>query len=353
MVVSHEVIIATSEAETQGLSYRWLTASKFASETAHAVGAFVSIRPGRGAPTDHELMTASLYADMVANTLEVQQASVDLQAATEDRLFLKRSLIAAETRLAALADNVPGAIFEYVRDPDERERVRFMSAGCTEIWGYRQEEIESDPSPFWATILPEDLEAVKASIQLSQDLLTPWQHRWRIKNKSGYLRWLQSYGTPHRTDEGGVLWITLILDVTVEQEAQISLAENTRLLHEAQKLESIGRLAGGLAHDFNNLLAVIVGNAEAINRTRLATDEQEAVDEIIEASQRGAHLVKQLLSFARQSDLRAVVVDVERVLADVDKLLRRVLPANISLEVSQRAGLWSVRLDKSMFCLIS
>ena len=92
-----------------------------------------------------------------------------------------------------------------------------------------------------------------------------------------------------------------------------------------------------------------MGNAEAIALDDLSADGTEAVEEIIEASRRGASLVKQLLSFARKSDLRVSLADVHEVLSDVDKLLRRVLPANISLEISQRAGLWRVQLDRGVF----
>jgi signal transduction histidine kinase len=94
---------------------------------------------------------------------------------------------------------------------------------------------------------------------------------------------------------------------------------------------------------------VIVGNAEAISKTDLPAENEEALREIMEASYRGAVLVKQLLSFARKSDLRATATDVREVLGSIDSLMRRVLPANISLEVVNRAGMWPVKIDREMF----
>lgn len=314
-----------------------------------AVGSFLIFKKGRYRLTEQSKDAINFFSGTVSYFLQLKQNVFELEIADEARMLSERKLFETERAFAALARNVPGAIFRYIREPSIRDEIAFMSPGCETIWGYPSEELEGDPHLLWNSVLPEDSEAVRASIQQSQDELTPWQHRWRIRSKFGCLKWLQSYGTPHRTEKGGVAWNALILDVTVEQDAQIALAYNIRLLHEAQKLESIGRLAGGVAHDFNNLLSVIMGNAEAITQISSPTAQEEAVAEIIESSQRGAVLVKQLLSFARRSDLRTGVADVEQVLKLVDKLLRRVLPANISLEVSERAGLWPVQIDKNMF----
>lgn len=285
----------------------------------------------------------------VAELLKLRKAIFEIRTAKEEELAAIQNLRETEEKFSALAINVPGAIYRYIRELSGEEAIECMSPGCTELWGYTAEEIERNPSLLWNAVLQDDFEGMRASVQQSQDKLAPWQHRLRIRTKQGFLKWIQGYGTPYRTESGGVAWNSLMLDVTVEQDAQIALAENIRLLHEAQKLESIGRLAGGVAHDFNNLLAVILGNVEAMNRAQLQPEEQECLSEIIEASQRGAVLVKQLLSFARRSDLRAATSDIQQVLIATDRLLRRVLPANISLEIVQRAGLWPVGLDKNMF----
>lgn len=311
------------------------------------LGAIVVTSHGEWESADSKVLR--LIAKAAATVIASCQFEHDLGACLDRQEDSQQSAKDTEEKFSALAGHVPGAIFRLVRSASGQEQIVHMSPGCAGIWGYTSTEMESQPSRWWDSVLPEDIEAMRASLQRSQDNLGAWQHRWRVRHQMGFLRWLQAYGTPSAKDDGGVAWDILVLDVTVEQEAQLALAENTRLLHEAQKLESIGRLAGGIAHDFNNLLAVIIGNAEVIGAHGLGAFQEDSLREIVEASQRGATLVKQLLSFARKSDLRATVADVREVLVSVDSMLRRVLPANISLEVVNRAGLWPVQIDRSMF----
>lgn len=315
----------------------------------NAVGVILTAKQKLDSWTEYDRNGLAFLSDSASVFLQLRETIFQLRAAEAARRTTEDSLSESEEKFSALAKNVPGAIFRYIRNRDGQDEVEFMSPGCVDIWGYTAEELEADPTLLWAAIVPEDSEALQASLQQSLNNLSQWQHRWRIKTKDGFLKWLQSYGTPYRMADGEVAWNTLILDVTVEQEAQIALAENARNLHEAQKLDIIGRVAGGVAHDFNNLLSVIVGNAEAINAANLRPDDSEAVNEIIEAAQRGALLVKHLLSFARKSDLRTTITDINTVLSGVDRILRRVLPANISIEISQRAGLWPVQIDQNMF----
>lgn len=313
-----------------------------------SVGAMIFVHKG-GLPSAPINSALALFSQFGSTIIQHQEQAAALRAAQEREQEYSARLSDAEQKFGALINNVPGAIFRYVRDPLGGEEIEFMSPGCEQIWEYSAAELQGNPGALWAAVLPEDLDAMQSSIRFSQETGSKWQHRWRIRSKSGFLKWLQAYGTPFCTADGKAGWYTLILDVTVEQDAQSALAENIRLLHEAQRMESIGRLSGGVAHDFNNLLAVIVGNAEAIGKTERSADESEALQEILEASHRGAALVKQLLSFARRSDLRTTVSDVREVLGSVDSLLRRVLPANISLEVVQRAGMWPVQIDRDMF----
>lgn len=338
----------TPESPAPNKAFSWLGA-QILDEEGNACGAFVIVKHSSRIWSKRQKTHLAFFADKFSLFLKLNKKALEFKRLHAQQQNLSDYLVKFEKKFTALAENIPGAIFSYTRIADGTDLIEFMSPGCVNIWGYAPEEVEADPNLAWNTVLAEDSEALRASIQQSQYDLTRWQHRWRIRDKSGFLKWLQAYGVPYQTQDGSVTWNTFILDVTVEQDAQIALAENTRLLHEAQRLESIGRLAGGVAHDFNNLLSVIMGNAEAINQAKLAADEGESIDEIIEAAQRGAVLVKHLLSFARKSDLRISVANIQSVLSEVDRLLRRVLPSNISLEIIQRAGLWSVQIDKSMF----
>ncbi|QIQ87804.1 PAS domain-containing hybrid sensor histidine kinase/response regulator [Erythrobacter sp.] len=312
------------------------------------LGVFCVLSSKRQRWSQQRLDELEFFVRACSNCIDLNNIIDKSEKITDDNPDIYRKLIIAERKFNDLARNVPGAIFEYIMRPGVPDRIEFMSPGCFDIWGYTSEEIEFDPTLLWQAVFDEDLPDMQASVQRSAEELTRWQHRWRIRTKSGLIKWLQSYGTPFRLDDGGTCWNTLILDVSVEQNAQLALAENTRLIHEAQKIHSIGRVAGGVAHDFNNILAVISGNAESIDTDKLSREDREAVKEIVLASNRGAELTKQLLGFARRSELKPKALNLSSVISSIGSMLRRVLPANISLETALTAGLWTANIDRGL-----
>jgi signal transduction histidine kinase len=126
------------------------------------------------------------------------------------------------------------------------------------------------------------------------------------------------------------------------------LAQSQAALHQAQKMEAVGQLTGGVAHDFNNVLQVISGNLEVL---RLLTAGNEAVQNRIDAAavgvERGAKLASHLLAFARRQPLQAVVTDVRRLLDGMTGLLRRALGDRIVIETELAADLWHTVVDPS------
>ncbi|MCM3876894.1 MAG: PAS domain S-box protein, partial [Thermoanaerobaculia bacterium] len=116
-------------------------------------------------------------------------------------------------------------------------------------------------------------------------------------------------------------------------------------LRQAQKMEAVGRLAGGVAHDFNNLLTAILGYAELLLDSDPTDDVRSSADEIRKAGERAASLTKQLLAFSRKQVLQPKVLDLNEVLAEVDGILRRVLGEDIALEAERDPHLWRVMAD--------
>jgi ligand-binding sensor domain-containing protein/signal transduction histidine kinase len=119
-------------------------------------------------------------------------------------------------------------------------------------------------------------------------------------------------------------------------------------LTQAQKMESIGRLAGGVAHDFNNMLQAILGNAAiAMMEAPDSPSMREPLEEIQKAARRSADLTRQLLAFARQQTIRPVALDLNETVAGMLKMLQRLVDANIRLTFTPGTDLWTVKIDPS------
>jgi two-component system, cell cycle sensor histidine kinase and response regulator CckA len=136
------------------------------------------------------------------------------------------------------------------------------------------------------------------------------------------------------------------LDVTEQRRVE---AEQRRLedqLRQAQKMEAIGRLAGGVAHDFNNLLAVILNYTEFLKES-LGTGDSNAADlgEISAAAQRGARLVQQLLAFSRKQLLSPETLDLNDVVFEMEQLLRQAVGRDIEIMIAPDHDLWSINAD--------
>jgi signal transduction histidine kinase/CheY-like chemotaxis protein len=113
-----------------------------------------------------------------------------------------------------------------------------------------------------------------------------------------------------------------------------ALERQGEVLRHAQRMESIGRLAGGVAHDFNNLLTVMLANASMLLRGPVTASTRVALDEIRGAAERGANLVRQLLAFSRRQKLAPQVLDLNKLVTDMERLLRRLIGENIELTVT-------------------
>lgn len=169
-----------------------------------------------------------------------------------------------------------------------------------------------------------------------------WWGRFTNRKKDGTLYSEETTIYPVRNASGRtVSYVAAKRDITEQ------LALEAQLL-QAQKMESVGRLAGGVAHDFNNMLQAILGNA-ALALQDLAPDNplRENLLEIQKSAQRSADLTRQLLAFARKQTIAPKVLDLNDVVAGMLKMLRRLIGENIDLAWMPGANLWPVKLDPS------
>ena len=284
-----------------------------------------------------------------------------------ERKLAETAVAQSEANLRALADNLPalcwmanadGGIFWY--------NARWYEyTGTTpadmEGWGWQ--------SVHDAQVLPEVLERWTRSIATG----LPFVMTFPLKGADGVFRPFLTRVVPVRDGGGRVLrWFGTNTDVTDErraaEELELRVAERTReltdalhrleresaerahveeQLRQAQKMEAVGRLTGGVAHDFNNFLTVVTGNLEMIQR-RLADAEprvRRGLDHAMEGAKRAATLTHRLLAFSRQQPLAPETLDANKLVAGMSDLLRRTLGENIAVETVLAGGLWRTIAD--------
>jgi PAS domain S-box-containing protein len=175
---------------------------------------------------------------------------------------------------------------------------------------------------------------------------------WRVR-KDGSRFWASVVINVIRNKRGRVTgFVKITRDVTEHREAQKALARAQEQLAQAQKMEGIGQLTGGVAHDFNNLLTIIIGNLETLQRlirARPTNTETMArsIEHAMRGAQRAAALTQQLLAFSRMQPLDPGPVDVNGLVTAMSELLRRTLGEQITIETALAAGLWPVFVDSN------
>ncbi|MCA9659425.1 MAG: response regulator [Myxococcales bacterium] len=154
--------------------------------------------------------------------------------------------------------------------------------------------------------------------------------------------------SPRRGADGRSLGVTLVVrDVTEKRRAEEVRAQLEAQLHQAQKMEAIGQLTGGVAHDFNNLLTAILCNLEFATTEPISADARMFIEEAMEAANKAATLTHQLLAFSRKKPLQPHIVDPSDLLAGLEALLRRTLGERYELRIVAAPGQWQCEVDGS------
>jgi PAS domain S-box-containing protein len=216
--------------------------------------------------------------------------------------------------------------------------------GSVAITGYTPEELDADPGLWDSLVLSEDRELVEESTGrvLAGVRIAPIEYR--LRRKDGVVRWVRQ--TPVlRFGADGTLtaYDGLIQDITESRTLQNQLLQ-------AQKMEGIGRLAGGVAHDFNNLLTAILGYVEMCRidlPPELPPDHPARLDlqEVAAAGERAASLTRQLLTFASRQIVAPERLDINSLVGDLLKMLQRLLGDDIEIETSLEGDLRTVVAD--------
>ncbi|NOT26774.1 MAG: response regulator [Acidobacteria bacterium] len=221
------------------------------------------------------------------------------------------------------------------------ERILYVSPAVETIWGLSADSFYQDPRVWLGAVHADDRARMQDAWEAwAKDQSRRFEEECRIVRPDGSVRWVLNSGTQIRDEAGAITRLSgLTHDVTERKELEAQF-------HQAQKMESVGRLAGGIAHDFNNLLTVINGISELV-LAQVGKDDQVHADiqEIHRAGERAAVLTRQLLAFSRRQILVPRVMNVNTVVAGMESLLQRLLGADINLVVVSTQGVSNVNAD--------
>ncbi len=252
------------------------------------------------------------------------------------RTSAEEALRASENHYRLLFENNPTPVFVF-----DAEALGFLAANAAAVrhYGYTREDFSS--LTLREIALPEEIPAFLEKISRPLAEVGGNTGIWRHRKKGGKLSEMEITTHPLVFD-GRRAFLSLAIDVTerLSLEAQ---------LRQSQKMESVGQLAGGIAHDFNNLLTVISGHVGLLlAKEKFAPQIADSLKEISEASKRAADLTRQLLMFSRKQIIQLQVVDLNEVVNNVGKMLRRILGEDISLDVDYSPSLPCIKADLGM-----
>jgi PAS domain S-box-containing protein len=251
-----------------------------------------------------------------------------------DRKRAEETLARSELLFRSLIENALDIIAFVTSDG----AVRYVSPSVERLLGYDPTRV-GDLNVF-DLIHPDDLAEAKTKFRRTLETGTRFEQvELRVRRSDGSWRTLSMMGKPSPPETGARGLIINARDVTESR----ALEEQLR---QSQKMEAVGRLAGGIAHDFNNLLTTILGYAElAVGRLKPEDPSRLELSEIDKAAQRAGDLTRQLLAFSRKQVLELRVIDLNQVVSDTEKMLRRLIGEDIDLVVSLKQRLVSVRAD--------
>jgi PAS domain S-box-containing protein len=258
------------------------------------------------------------------NVVELQGEQVALCIGRDVtyRVQAAEALTTAEERYRSLLDRIPDVIWTI----DQRGTLTFITANVEQVLGFRPDEMKADSVDVRLNqIHPEEVAAVEASFKALFKNGTPFDVEYRRLRKDGGWIWVRNRSFA-RYERDGVIYAEGMLS---------DISERRRLeeqLRHSQKMEAIGRLAGGVAHDFNNMLSVLLGYTVMLLEDIPSTHPMhEPLTEMKVAGERSADLTRQLLSFSRQQPQAKQNLNMNETIGGMQKFMRRLIGEDIDL----------------------
>jgi PAS domain S-box-containing protein len=247
---------------------------------------------------------------------------------------VQQAIVESEANFRALAENAAAVIVIY-----DENRFHYLNPAALKILGYAWDEI-SRIGPI-TVVHPDDRRRVMRAMKVADSRSTiATRFEFKVRTKNGAVRILEASGN-RITFKGNPAVVGVAVDITERKQFE-------EQLRQAVKMEAVGRLSGGVAHDFNNLLTVIQLSTQDLKEELAGQERSMGQLELIQdAANRAASLTRQLLAFSRQQLMQSRILNLNTVVTEMEKMLRRVIGEDIDFRTAPAAELGSVRADPS------
>ena len=295
------------------------------------VGVLLIYADERDCFQEEEIRVLSALANDLSFAMETVEREKERQQAIE-------ALRENERMISTLMGNLPGAAYRSLID--EKWTLEFISEGCLELTGYEAEVFAGNGEVFFGDLIhPEDREHVRQTVTEAVAAGKRFEMSYRIRTAEGAVKWIweRGQGIP---SEDGVMRHTegFMTDVTEKRRMESQSLRN-------QRLESIGTLAGGVAHDLNNVLTPILMSLTILRMKLQQPRDIELLNAMENSANRGAEMVKQILSFARGVEGRSMRLRPQDVLQEIEQLIHETFPKFIKCRISCPEETWNVEGD--------
>jgi len=250
-----------------------------------------------------------------------------------------------ERQLSSMISNLPGFVYRCANDHDWT--MTFISGQCADLTGYSASDFLQNKITFNEIVRPDYREPLREKWQETLRRKDFFEDEYPIVAASGEIRWVWERGRGVFDPTGELLFLEcFIWDITDRKREEQEKEKLQAQLTQAQRMESVGRLAGGIAHDFNNMLSVILGRVDmGMMRVDPAQPLYRDLEEIRKAAERSANLTRQLLAFARKQTVSLRVLDLNETVEGMLKILRRLIGEDIELTWLPGKNLSPVKID--------
>ncbi len=253
------------------------------------------------------------------------------------RAKAENALRESNEKFHLLADNITDVF--WIRSPDMRQ-VHYVSPAFERIWGRPVESLYANPQQWADFILPEDRDRVVGAFAALKGEPPSLDIEYRIVRPGGEIRWMRARGFQVRDAADKLIrHIGIVTDITERKRFDAHLFQS-------QKLETVGKLAGGIAHEFNSILTAIIGHSDLLLQDFPAGSPfARNATEINEAARRAATLTRQLLAYGRKQILQPVILDLNLIITGMEVILRQIIGDEVNLHVIAAPGLHAVKAD--------